>query len=131
VILGIGTDIVEVQRIRHAIERFGDRFVKRIYTEVEIAYCSSRKNSAMHYAGRFASKEAAFKAMRRGWGGDISWKDVQVHNLPSGAPVLTFFGKALELVTEQKMTNAHVSISHIEELAVATVVLETDLPPSR
>ncbi len=123
-ILGIGTDVIEVRRIKEAIERHGDRIVKRLFTPLEIEYCSSRKNPAMHYAGRFAAKESAFKAMGRGWGGEISWKDVETYNEPSGAPHLNFYGKALEVVTEKKMTASYISISHVEEIATAIVVLE-------
>jgi holo-[acyl-carrier protein] synthase len=123
-ILGIGTDVIEVQRIRESIEKYGERILKRLFTPVEIEYCSSRKNAALHYAGRFAVKEATFKAMGRGWGGDISWKDVETTNEPSGAPRLHFYGKALEIVTEKKMTASYVSISHIEQIATAIVVLE-------
>jgi len=124
-IVGIGIDLIEVKRIRDAIERYGDRFIRRIFTPVEVEYCSSKKNFALHYAGRFAAKEAAFKAMERGWGGDLSWKDIQIHNEPSGAPHLTFYGKALERVQELRFTKAFVSISHIEEHATAIVVIES------
>jgi holo-[acyl-carrier protein] synthase len=123
-ILGIGTDVIEVRRIKEALERHGDRIAKRLFTPLEIEYCSSRKNAALHYAGRFAAKEAAFKAMGRGWGGEIAWKDVEIYNAPSGAPHLNFYGKALEVVKEKKMTAPHVSISHVEEIATAIVVLE-------
>ena len=123
-ILGIGTDIIEVKRVRDVIERHGDRFINRLFTSIEIEYCSARKNAALHYAGRFAAKEAAFKAMGRGWGGDISWKEIEVWNEPSGAPHLNFYGKALDLIAEKKMARAYVSITHIEEFATAVVVLE-------
>lgn len=123
-IVGIGTDIIEVRRIQEAIDKYGDRFVKRLFTEIEIEYCSARKAAPLHYAGRFAAKEAAFKAMGRGWGGDISWKEIEVRNEPSGAPRIYFHGKALGLVTEKKMTQAHVTISHIETYATAVVVIE-------
>src|SRR5262245_50387346 len=125
-ILGIGTDVIEVVRIKEAIEKYGDRILRRLFTPAEIEYCSARKNAALHFAGRFASKEAAFKAMGRGWGGEISLKDVEVTNLESGAPQISFSGKALEVVTEKKMTRAHVSISHIETIATSVVILETD-----
>lgn len=125
-ILGIGTDVIEVVRIKEAIEKYGDRILRRLFTPAEIEYCSARKNAALHFAGRFASKEAAFKAMGRGWGGEISWKDVEVTNIESGAPQIAFSGKALEVVTDKKMTRAHVSISHIETIATAVVILETD-----
>lgn len=123
-ILGIGTDVIEVKRVGGVAQRHGERFLRRIFTDNEIAYCSARKNAALHYAGRFAAKEAAFKAMGRGWGGDIGWKDVEVTNMPSGAPQISFHGKALETVNEMKMTRAFVSISHVEELATAIVVIE-------
>ncbi|HSE40206.1 MAG TPA: holo-ACP synthase [Acidobacteriota bacterium] len=125
-ILGIGTDVIEVSRIRQALDKYGERFMRRLFTAAEIEYCTSRKNTALHYAGRFAAKEAAFKAMQRGWGGEISWKDVEITNLPSGAPQITFSGKALEIVTEKKMTRAFVSISHVEEIATAIVILESE-----
>lgn len=123
-ILGIGMDVIEVKRIEEAISKYGDRFLRRLFTPAEIEYCSARKMSALHYAGRFASKEAAFKAMGRGWGGDLSWKEIEITNLPSGAPVISFSGKALDLVTEKKMSRAHVSITHIQDLAAAVVVIE-------
>lgn len=125
-ILGIGTDVIEVSRIRQALDKYGERFMRRLFTAAEIEYCTSRKNAALHYAGRFAAKEAAFKAMQRGWGGEISWKDVEITNLPSGAPQITFSGKALEIMTEKKMTRAFVSISHVEEIATAIVILESE-----
>ena len=124
-ISGIGIDLIEVGRIRDAIAKYGDRFTNRIYTKIEIEYCSSKKNAALHYAGRFAAKEAAFKAMERGWMGDISWKEIEIYNEPSGAPRIVFYGKALELIQEKKVIRAFVTISHIDEHATAAVVLET------
>jgi holo-[acyl-carrier protein] synthase len=125
-IVGIGIDLIEVARIRDALEKYGDRFARRIYTKVEIEYCSTKKNAALHYAGRFAAKEAAFKAMERGWGGDISWTEIEVFNEPSGAPRLVFYGKALDLIQQKKVIRSYVTISHIEEHATAVVVLEAE-----
>jgi holo-[acyl-carrier-protein] synthase len=124
-IIGIGTDLIEVKRISDVIDRHGERFLKRIFTPLEIQYCSSRKAAPLHYAGRFAAKEAAFKAMGKGWGGDISWNEIEIYNEPSGAPHLNFYGKALALVTEKQMSAAYVTITHIEEFAAAAVVLES------
>ncbi len=123
-ISGIGIDLIEVKRIREAIEKYGDRFVNRIFTPVEVEYCSSKRNPSMHYAGRFAAKEAAFKSLQRGWGGDLSWKEIEIYNEPSGAPRIVFYGKALELLQLKKIVMSHVTISHIEEYATAAVVLE-------
>ena len=124
-IVGIGIDLIEVKRIREAIDKYGERFLRRIYTKVEVEYCSTKKNAAIHYAGRFAAKEAAFKAMERGWGGDISWTEIEIFNEPSGAPRLVFYGKALELIQQKKVVRSYVTISHIEEHATAVVVLES------
>lgn len=124
-ISGIGIDVIEVKRVKEALERFGDRMLNRLFTKPEIEYCSAKKNSALHFAGRFAAKEAAFKAMGKGWGGEISWKEVEITNLPSGAPQIAFYGKALELTTSQKITGAFVSISHIDQIAAAVVILES------
>ncbi|HEY4492839.1 MAG TPA: holo-ACP synthase [Acidobacteriota bacterium] len=121
--LGTGTDIIQVKRIADAIERYGDRFVRRIFTALEIEYCSARKTAALHYAGRFAAKESAFKAMQHGWG-DVKWTDVEIYNEPSGAPKLNFYGKAAEIVKSLNVTRSYVSISHIEEYATAIVILE-------
>lgn len=123
-ISGIGIDVIEVKRVKEALDRFGDRMLNRLFTKPEIEYCSAKKNSSLHFAGRFAAKEAAFKAMGKGWGGEISWKDVEITNLQSGAPQITFYGKALELTTSQKITGAFVSISHIDQIATAVVILE-------
>ncbi|HET6268108.1 MAG TPA: holo-ACP synthase [Acidobacteriota bacterium] len=124
-IIGIGTDLIEVRRVQEAIKKYGDRFARRIFTETEIAYCSPKKTAALHYAGRFAAKEAAFKALEHGWGGSLSWKEVEISNEGSGAPRLTFHGKALELAKEKKVKNAYVTISHIQEYASAVVILES------
>ena len=125
-ILGVGSDLIDIRRIEAAIARFGDRFIDRIFTEAERRRCERRANPGPSYARRFAAKEAAFKAMERGWMGDISWKEIEVYNEPSGAPRIVFYGKALELIKEKKVVRAFVTISHIEEHATAVVVLETE-----
>lgn len=125
-IVGLGIDVIEVKRVGDAIDRHKERFTRRIFTQREIDYCSTKKSAMLHYAGRFASKEAAFKAMGTGWSGSIAWADVEVTNLPSGAPEIHFYGKALERIEAMKAVRAFVSISHIEGLAAAVVVLEAD-----
>ena len=125
-ILGIGVDVIEVKRIAEAIERHGDHFLRRIFTEKEVEYCRSKRAAPLHFAGRFASKEAAFKALGTGWSGNVRWTDVEVTNLPSGAPEIHFYGRAAELLAEKAAARAFVSISHIEGLAAAVVALESD-----
>ena len=78
-VLGIGVDMVEVERIQHSLDRFGERFMKRVFTEVEIAYCQSMKFPARHFAARFAAKEAVSKAFGTGVGKAMGWRDIDVH----------------------------------------------------
>jgi holo-[acyl-carrier protein] synthase len=113
-IVGIGVDIIEVERIRKLAEK-SPRFLKRVYTSEEIRYCKEKKNKFQHLAARFAAKEAFFKALGR----KINWTDVGIINLPSGKPQLS-------ITSEESLPfdEAHVSISHLRDYAVACVVLE-------
>ena len=123
-IISIGVDIIEVSRVRETIERT-PRFAERVFTEAERAYCESRGAvAAQHYAARFAAKEAALKALQTGWSGGISWQDIEVSAKDSGAPVISFHGRARELYQESGATSAHLSIAHTTEHAIAEVVLE-------
>jgi holo-[acyl-carrier protein] synthase len=125
-VTGIGIDIVEVRRIRKALEGSG-AMVKRVFTPVEIKYCSGRKqNQYEHFAGRFAAKEAALKALGTGWQGGIRWTDVEVSVDEMGKPQLAFHGKALQLFGEGGAKRALLSITHSSEHAVAVVVLDTE-----
>ncbi len=125
-ILGIGTDIIECLRIARMIERHGELFVTRVYTDLEIAYCSSRKAATQHYAGRWAAKEAALKALGTGWRQGISWRDIEVRNDRNGAPTLSLHGGARDLYDELGVRRLHLSISHCRCHAVAHVVAEGD-----
>ena len=123
-IIGIGVDIIEISRISDAIARNGERFLQRVFTEEERAYCEQRSLRATHYAGRFAAKEAAFKALGTGWRGGLSWHHVEVASDEAGAPRLQLSGHARELFERLGATHAHLSLSHTNEHAVAQVVLE-------
>src|SRR5262245_52720442 len=94
-IIGIGIDVIQNDRIRESVEKFGDRFLNRIYTEGEQAYCKNCVNPAIHFAARFAAKEAAFKALGTGWAAGVKWKDIEVERLASGKPELHLHGEAL------------------------------------
>ncbi|HZJ42761.1 MAG TPA: holo-ACP synthase [Pyrinomonadaceae bacterium] len=123
-IVSIGIDIIEVERIREVLIRT-PRFAERVYTAAERAYCDSRGAvSAQHYAARFAAKEAALKALQTGWRGGISWQDVEVAALESGAPYLIFRGQVLEVFNQFGATAKHLSMSHTSEHAIAEVILE-------
>src|SRR5258708_11102345 len=95
-IVGTGIDIAEVLRVRHAIERFGDRFLQRIFTAGEIRYCDSKANRIERYAARFAAKEAAMKALGTGWNHGVRWRDCAVVRMPGGRPTISFQGRAAE-----------------------------------
>jgi holo-[acyl-carrier protein] synthase len=123
-IVGTGIDIAEVPRIRHSIERFGDRFIRRIYTVGEIRYCDSKANRVERYAARFAAKEAAMKALGTGWSHGVRWRDCEVVRMPGGRPTITFHGRAGEIAAKLGAKNAAVSISHTAEQAIAQVILE-------
>ena len=117
-----GIDIIEISRIKESIESLGDNFKNKIYTEKEIEYCESKRNAKyQHYAGRFASKEAIFKAVSELLDNkfEISWKDAEILNAPNGKPRVTFMNKKLE----EKVENADISISHCKEYAVANVII--------
>ncbi len=123
-IISIGVDIIEVRRVRETIERT-PRFAERVFTDAERAYCESRGAvAAQHYAARFAAKEAALKALQTGWSGGISWQDIEVSAKESGAPVISFYGRARQLYEESGATSAHISIAHTTEHAIAEVILE-------
>lgn len=122
-ILGLGVDIVEVQRIRSALKN-AERMVNRVFTAEEIRYCSDRKKKFQHFAGRFAAKEAALKALGTGWQRGITWKDVEVSSNKLGKPELTFHGKAKRIFQELGARQTQLSITHAQEYALAVVILE-------
>ena len=123
-IVGTGIDIVEVPRLAETIARFGERFLKRIFTDAEIHYCDSKANRVERYAARFAAKEAALKAIGTGWRNGIAWRDVEVRREPGGRPNLAFHGRAAEIAARLGMKRASLSLSHTAQQAVAQVILE-------
>lgn len=124
-IVGTGIDIAEVPRIRQSIERFGDRFLRRIFTEGERRYCDSKANRVERYAARFAAKEAAMKALGTGWNHGVRWVDCEVARMPGGPPRMVFHGKAGEFAAKMGAKNAALSITHTAEQAFAQVILES------
>lgn len=124
-IVGIGIDIAEVDRIGQSIDRFGSRFLDRIFTEGEIRYCDSKANRVERYAARFAAKEAAMKALGTGWNHGVRWRDCEVVRMPGGRPTIQFHGKAREFAQKLGATNTALSISHTADQAIAQVILES------
>ncbi len=123
-ILGTGVDLAEVARIRASIERFGAKFIDRIYTPAEIAYVEQKANRFERYAARFAAKEAGMKAIGTGWRMGVTWHDFEVANQRSGRPVLRFHGVAAQITERLGVRNVSLSLTHTAELGMAHVILE-------
>jgi len=124
-IIGIGTDIIEVIRIERLLTK-QKRFQARIFTEKEIAYCESKKNKAQNYAARFAAKEAFLKAIGTGWRKGIAFKEIEVVNNEQGKPELFLSGTAKEYTDNLGITNIQLSLSHLKDLAIAVVTAEKE-----
>jgi len=123
-VLGTGTDLIEIERISHSLTRFGERFLQRVYTPSEIAYCQRKKNAAESFAARFAAKEAAAKALGTGISHGVSWLELEVVRLPSGQPTLALHGRARDRARKLGVARSSLSLTHSKDLALAVVVLE-------
>ncbi len=124
-IVGLGIDIAEPDRLRAAVERYGTRFLERIFTPKEIAYCERKRNKWERYAARFAAKEAAFKALGTGWRRGVRWRDVEVTNLPSGQPTLALAGEAEKFARRLGVNHIAVSLTHSDQFVPAQVIFES------
>ncbi len=116
----VGMDLVEVERIRGMVERHGDRFIKKVFTDQEWAYCQKKAHKYLSLAARFAAKEAVFKAFGTGWGKGLKWRDVEVVNDGRGKPEIALYGKAKELAGSGTV---RVSLTHTQNYAAAVAVL--------
>lgn len=123
-IVGLGLDIAEIDRIAAAIMRHGAPFIERLFTPSETAYCEKHKNRFERYAGRFAAKEAAMKALGTGWSHGVRWRDIEVAREASGKPALHLSGVARELADRMGVKNISLSITHSENVALAEVIFE-------
>ena len=121
-IIGLGVDATEIDRIAATIERYGERFIRRVFTDAEIAYCTRRRTAAIHFAGRFAAKEAGMKALGTGHSQNVLWRDVEVIRA-GGPPRLEFHGGAARRFAAIGATGSLLSITHSETLAIAQVML--------
>ena len=119
-LIGTGVDLIEVERIAHSIERYGERFLRRVYTDHEIAYCSRKRVNAESFAARFAAKEAGAKALGTGISRGITWNEFEVARNPGGRPVLELRGRAALLATELGVRAISLSLTHTSGLAMAT-----------
>ena len=123
-IVGMGIDVAEVKRIQQVVETQGERFVKRVYTQAEAAYCEQFKSKYERYAGRFAAKEAAMKALGTGWSRGVRWVDVEVVRQRGGRPTLELHGEARKIADSLGVKNIAISITHTSEQAFAQVIFE-------
>lgn len=121
-VFGIGIDVVEVERIAAAIERGDGAFLRKVFTEAEREYCEAKKNAAVHFAARFAAKEAVAKAFGTGIGASAGWQDIEVLNDAAGAPKVEFHGAAREFMNEHRISSVQVSLTHAKAYAAANAV---------
>jgi holo-[acyl-carrier protein] synthase len=123
-IFGTGIDIIEVDRIKNSIQKYSDRFKKKIFTQKEIDYCNSQAEPAKHFAARFSVKEAVLKCFGTGMSKGISWKDIEVDKLESGQPILNLYGEGEKIFDQLNLKHIHISITHDKSYAVAHAIAE-------
>ena len=123
-IVGSGIDLVEIARIQQSLERYGERFLNRVFTPAEQAYCMRKRNAAESLAARFAAKEAAAKALGTGISRGVNWLEIEVVREPGGRPTLRFEGRAAEIAGQLGVAHASLSITHTSSLSMANVILE-------
>jgi len=124
-ILGLGLDLAQIDRLRAAIDRRGERMLDRLFTAGERAYCERRKQRVTHYAGRFAVKEAVMKVLGTGWARGVRWRDIEVVREPGSAPELVLHGVAAQIAADQGIARIHITITHDAGLAAAVAVAES------
>ena len=123
-IVGVGTDLMEIARIQQSIARFGHRFLQRIFTSSEIRYCQRKKNAAESFAARFAAKEAGAKALGTGISHGVTWLEMEVTREPSGRPTLELRGRAAERAKKLGVAKVSLSLTHSRDVAMAVVIME-------
>ena len=120
-VIGIGIDIIEIDRIKESVNKYGEHFLNKIYTEKELEYCLSKTDKYQHLAARFAAKEAVYKALSSGWHKDIGWKNIEITNEPNGMPIVTLNGEVQEFLSEQK--SLKISISHSRDYVASMAII--------
>lgn len=123
-ILGLGTDLIEIERVQQSLVRFGQRFMDKVFTEGEIAYCQQKKHSAESFAARFAAKEAAAKALGTGIARGINWREIEVRRNPGERPTLHLTGRAAERADSMGVRHLQLSLTHSRDVAMAVVIAE-------
>ena len=124
-IIGSGIDLTEIGRIQQSMDRYGKRFLNRVYTPAEQAYCLRKRRSAESFAGRFAAKEAGAKALGTGISFGVHWLEIEVVRKATGQPTLAFHGRAAQIAARLGVAHSSISITHTADLAMASVLLES------
>jgi len=122
-VLGSGVDIIEVDRVKKAVTKWGESFLKKVFTDKEIAYSEKKRFTHQHLAARFATKEAVLKAFGGGWSRTLPWKDVEIVNDKNGKPEIKLYGEAKKIYDKKGIEKIAVSMSHTKEYAVANAIL--------
>ena len=120
-VIGIGIDIIEIDRIKTSIDKYGEKFLNKIYTPIEIDYCDNKINKFQHYAARFAAKEAIYKAVATGWQKDLHWQDIEIANEPTGMPIAILKGKMKEFLSGDK--ELKISLSHSNNYVTCVAII--------
>jgi holo-[acyl-carrier protein] synthase len=123
-IVAMGMDLVQIERVQQVLDRRGQRFLERVFTPGEVAYCEARRERVTHYAGRFAVKEAVMKVLGTGWARGVRWRDIEVARRPGEAPRVVLHGRAAEIARERGIAEVHVTITHDAGLAAAVAIGE-------
>lgn len=120
-VIGIGIDIIEIERIKKSIDTYGDSFLNKIYTQNELDYCLAKNNKYQHLAARFAAKEAIYKALASGWEKDATWKSMEIFNEPNGLPIVNFYGKLKDFISDDK--DIKISLSHSDHYVTCVAII--------
>ena len=120
-IIGIGIDIIEIDRIKKSVDTFGEHFLNKVYTKSEIDYCLAKHNKYQHLAARFAAKEAIYKAIARGWEKEATWKNMEITNEKNGLPVVKLLGKLNQFIGDDK--DIKISLSHSDNYVTAVAIV--------
>lgn len=120
-VLGIGIDIIEIERIKESIEKLGDRFLNKLFTNKELEYCVSKANKYQHYAARFAAKEAIYKAISSHYSQGIGWHEVEIFNEPNGMPSVKLYGKLKNFLGDDK--ELKITMSHSDNYVTCFAIL--------
>ena len=120
-IIGVGIDIIEIDRIKESVDKFGEKFLSKIYTKSELEYCLSKASKYQHLAARFAAKEAVYKALTTGWHEKATWQDIEISNQPNGMPVVSLKGKLKGFLTKDK--DLRISMSHSRDYVACVAII--------